>query len=190
LAVTWAAIFTHPIIKLFSPHPLLQSLGIFTLVQAILILQPTNLPETKKLGARAHASLNLLSFLLFVAGTAMIETNKILNHGVHFHSAHGYLGVITALVLLMQYIFGFLMWGVPAVFGGVDNAKALWKYHRYSGYLVLILVLVTVISAVDTDYNRNVLDIKYWSIIVSVGLIVAGIFPRIQLTKMGIHRAH
>jgi cytochrome b-561 len=182
-------VFTNPLLPLFSPHPLLQSLGVFTLVQAILVLQPTNTSETKVLGARAHASLNLLSFLIFVSGVTIIETNKEKSGSPHFHSAHGYLGVITAAVLLIQYIFGFLIWGVPRVFGGVDNAKALWKYHRWSGYVLLLLILVTVVSAVDTTYNHNVLDIKLWAMLVSVILIVVGIYPRIQLTKLGIHRA-
>ncbi len=189
LALVWAAVFTNPLIKLFSPHPLLQSLGVFTVLQAILVLQPTNSPESKVLGARIHASLNLLSFLLFTAGVAVIETNKGVSGNPHFHSVHGYLGVTTAAVLLVQYIFGFLIWGVPAVFGGVDNAKALWKYHRYSGYTLLVLILATVISAVETDYNKNVLDIKMWSILVAVILVVLGVFSRIQLTKLGIRRA-
>ncbi len=40
------------------------------------------------------------------------------------------------------------------------------------------------VSAVYTDYNKNVLDIKLWSILVAVLLIVIGVFPRIQLAKL------
>ena len=188
LGVVWAAIFLNPLIPLFSPHPLLQSLGVFTLVQAILILQPTWTSAEKAIGQRAHASLNLLSFLLFTAGIAIIETNKIKNNGVHFHSVHGYLGVITGAVLLLQYTFGFLMWGVPGVFGGAENAKALWKYHRISGYTLFPLLLATVITAVDTDYNRKVLDIKLYAVLIAVGLIVVGVYPRIHKQKLGIDR--
>lgn len=158
------------------------------MTQAILVLQPTWTPEEKVVGARVHASLNLLSFLLFTAGVVMIEVNKFKSNGVHFHSAHGYLGVITAIVLLVQYIFGFLMWGVPAVFGGVDNAKALWKYHRWSGYSLYILLLATVLSATSTDYNKNVLDIKLWAVVVAVVLTVLGVYPRIHKRKLGIDR--
>ncbi|KAL1883085.1 hypothetical protein VTK73DRAFT_10011 [Phialemonium thermophilum] len=189
LALTWSAVFLNPLLPFFSPHPLLQSLGLFTLTQAILVLQPTWTPENKVVGARVHASLNLLSFLIFTAGVIIIEVNKIKSHGLHFHSAHGYLGVITAALLLVQYLFGFLMWGVPAVFGGLDNAKALWKYHRLSGYVLYLLLLATVLSSTQTDYNRNVLGIKFWSVLVAAALVVAGLYPRISLTKLGLRRS-
>lgn len=103
----------------------------------------------------------------------------------HFHSVHGYLGVLTSVVLLVQYIFGFLMWGVPGVFGGIDNAKALWKYHRISGYLLFLLILATVISAVWTDFNVNVLNIRAWAVVVSIALIVLGVYPRLHPRKLG-----
>lgn len=118
----------------------------------------------------------------------IIETNKHVNHMEHFHSLHGILGATTAILLVFQYTFGFFMWAVPSVFGGVERAKATWKYHRYGGYLLLVLVLATVVSAVETDYNKAVLNIKLWAIGLSVGLIVVGVFPRIQLYKLGIHR--
>ncbi|KAK3387101.1 eukaryotic cytochrome b561-domain-containing protein [Podospora didyma] len=190
VVLVWVGVFTHPTAKLISPHPLLQSLGVFFLTQAILILQPTHTPETKIKGQRAHALLHLLSFSCFVAGIAIIETNKVVNHGQHLHSVHGYLGVITAAVLLAQYVFGLLMWAVPAAFGGVDRAKATWKYHRYSGYLLLALLLATVASAIETDYVKGMLKIKLWAVSIAIGLVVVGTFSRVQLRKLGIEHHH
>ncbi|KUI58763.1 Cytochrome b ascorbate-dependent protein 3 [Cytospora mali] len=187
VALAWTAIFQNkPFIPLFSPHPLLQSAGVLVLTEAILILQPTWTAAEKVVGARAHAALNLLSFALFAAGVLIIESNKIKQGpGSHFHSVHGYLGVTTSVVLLVQYVFGFLMWGVPGVFGGVDNAKALWKYHRFSGYLLYLLLLATVISAVYTDFNVNVLNIRLWTIVVAAVLLVVGVYPRLHPRKFG-----
>lgn len=190
VALVWAAVLAQPLVPLFSPHPLLQSVGVLALVQAVLVLQPTATPADKAAGARAHAALNLLSFLLFAAGVILIEVNKQINGMAHFKSTHGLLGVVTAVLLLGQYVFGFLMWGVPGLLGGIDKAKVLWKYHRASGYVILLLILVTVATASDTTYNLNVLGIRRWSLIVAVALILVGIAPRIQLAKFGFHRAH
>lgn len=107
----------------------------------------------------------------------------------HFHSLHAYLGVTTATLLFVQYLFGVSIWLVPAIWGGLDKAKQLWKYHRYFGYGVLVLLLATVASAAETDYNKKVLGIKLWSVLVAEVLIVAGVFPRVQLSKFGIQRS-
>ena len=180
----WASVFTKPLI-LFSGHPLAQSLAILTLTQSILTLQPTHTAEQKRIGQRVHASLNLLAFLFLVAGITIIEYNKISSNGAHFHSLHAYLGVITAIVLLVQYLVGFTMWATPKLYGGEDNAKSIWKYHRYSGYVILVLLLATVCSATSTDYNVNVLKIKLWATLLLSILVLVGVLPRIQKQKLG-----
>ncbi|KAH8706565.1 eukaryotic cytochrome b561-domain-containing protein [Ilyonectria robusta] len=184
VVLIWASVLTKPLI-LFSGHPLAQSLAILTLVQSILTLQPTHTAEQKRIGQRIHASLNLVAFLLLVAGVTIIEYNKFASHGAHFHSLHGYLGVTSCIVLLLQYLVGFTMWATPALYGGEHNAKSIWKYHRYSGYVVLVLLLATVVSAVDTDYNKNVLKLKLWATGSLSLLVLVGIIPRIQKQKLG-----
>ncbi|RKK73877.1 hypothetical protein BFJ69_g8897 [Fusarium oxysporum] len=180
----WASVLSKPLI-LFSAHPLLQSLAVLTLAQSVLSLQPTHTAEQKRVGQRVHASLNLVAFLILVAGVTIIEYNKIANNGPHFHSVHGYLGVITSIVLLLQYGVGFTMWATPALYGGVDNAKAVWKYHRWSGYIIFVLLLTTVVSAVKTDYNHNVLKIKLWAVLLLAIVTLVGVVPRIQKQKLG-----
>jgi hypothetical protein len=54
VGVIWSSVLTHQTHALVSPHPLLQSLGVYTVLQAILILQPTTTPAAKFLGQRAH----------------------------------------------------------------------------------------------------------------------------------------
>ncbi|OHW91305.1 cytochrome b561 [Colletotrichum incanum] len=185
VAMIWAAVLTKDVI-LFSGHPLAQSLAIFTLTQSILSLQPTHTPDQKRVGQRVHAVLNLLAFLFLVAGITIIEYNKFRQGpGSHFHSVHGYLGVIVSVILLLQYIVGFTMWATPKLYGGEDKAKSIWKYHRWSGYVVLVLLLVTVATAVDTPFNENVLKLKLWAVIVTALLILVGIVPRVQKQKLG-----
>ena len=185
--LVWVSVFTKPLI-LFSGHPLAQSLGILFLIQSVLSLQPTHTPEQKRIGQKFHASLNLLAFLSLLSGIIVIEYNKVVNGLPHFHSVHAYLGVSASIVLLLQYLVGFTMFLTPALYGGVDNAKAVWKYHRLSGYLVLVLLLVTVCSAVETDFNKSTLKLQLWSVILLSLLVLVGVIPRIQLFKFGYRR--
>jgi predicted small integral membrane protein len=183
----WASVFTKPLI-LFSGHPLAQSFAVLVLVQSVLSLQPTHTVEQKRLGRRIHGLLNLLALLSLIAGITIIEYNKVKGHNPHFHSVHAYLGVFTSIILLLQYLVGFTMWATPKLYGGEDKAKAIWKYHRHSGYFVLLLLLATINSATETDYNKNVLKVKLWATLILSILVVIGVFPRIQKQKLGFNR--
>ncbi|KAI8624051.1 eukaryotic cytochrome b561-domain-containing protein [Xylariaceae sp. FL1651] len=184
LASVWAAVFLHPLI-LFSVHPLAQSFGVLVLLQSILVLQPTHTGAQKQVGQKIHAGLNLLAFATFIVGVVSIEVNKFKSNGPHFHSVHGYLGVITSIWILIQYFVGFTMFGVPALYGGEANAKKIWKYHRSSGYVLLLLMMATVTSAVETDYNKNVLGLKLWAMILIFVIMIVGVYPRIKKQKLG-----
>ncbi|KAI0837372.1 eukaryotic cytochrome b561-domain-containing protein [Hypoxylon sp. FL0890] len=185
VASVWAAVFLNGPLILFSVHPLAQSVGILVLIQSILVLQPTHTGAQKQVGQKVHAGLNFLAFVIFAIGVVSIEVNKFINNGVHFHSVHGFLGVIAAFWLLAQYVIGFTMFGVPKLYGGEANAKKIWKYHRMSGYVLLLFLAATVISATQTDYNLDVLGIKLWATVIIFVLLIVGVFPRIKKQKLG-----
>ncbi|KAF3766112.1 hypothetical protein M406DRAFT_351332 [Cryphonectria parasitica EP155] len=189
LLLIWSAVLANPpFIPLFSPHPLLQSLGLLLAIEAVLILQPTFSAPAKQTGARIHAILNGLTFATLVAGIAIIEANKIRQGpDSHFHSVHGYLGVASGVVLALQSLVGLVMWAVPSLLGGRERAGKVWKYHRLSGYLFLLLLLATVLSAVYTDFNVNVLGVRLWTVIIGVVLVVVGVYPRLHLRKLGLN---
>ncbi|KAI0013338.1 eukaryotic cytochrome b561-domain-containing protein [Xylariaceae sp. FL0662B] len=184
LASVWAPVFMNELI-LFSVHPLAQSLGLLVVVQSILIVQPTHTGAQKQAGQKIHAGLNLLSFALFLVGVVGIEVNKFQSNGPHFHSVHGYLGVIASIWVLVQYLVGFTMFATPKLYGGETNAKKIWKYHRISGYLLFLFFLATYISATQTDYVIYVLGLKLWVAILLSVLLIAGIYPRIKKRKLG-----
>ncbi|KYK55251.1 hypothetical protein DCS_07214 [Drechmeria coniospora] len=184
VAVVWAAVFMNPII-LFSGHPIGQSLAVFLLFQSVLFLQPTHTADQKRVGQRVHASLNLAAFLSLVAGVAIVEYNKGLSRKAHFHSVHAYLGTVAVALLVVQYLVGFTMWATPGLWGGEDKAKKLWRLHRIFAYaIVLPLLLLTVLFSTRTDYVAHVLNIPWWSLLVASVLIVAGVYPRLQLYKI------
>ncbi|KAG6152694.1 hypothetical protein E4U37_003610 [Claviceps purpurea] len=181
----WAHIWMNPVI-FFSGHPIAMTIALFILVQSILTLQPISTPRQKRLGQYIHASLNLVAFAGLVTGAVIIEVNKVRGRGPHFHSLHAYVGVITLLLITGQYLVGFTMWATPGLYGGVDNAKKLYKYHRYGGYVVLVLLLTAVCTAMKTDYVVGVLGIGVWGVVVSAVLVLVGVLPRIQKQKLGL----
>lgn len=184
-AIVWASIFLHPL-NLFSPHPLLNSAGILLLTQGILILQPTHSQEQKHLGTNIHAILNGTGLCALIAGLIFIEINKFGHGGTHFESAHAILGLITSIFLVLQALVGITQYYTPSIYGGVGNAKKLYKYHRVAGYVIVTLALATVAAATQTDYNKNVLHIRLWAVLVAAILILAGILPRIKKQKLGL----
>ena len=86
----------------------------------------------------------------------------------------------------MQAFVGITAFFTPGLYGGEANAKSLYKYHRVSGYLVLGLMLATVCAATQTDFNKGVLGMQLWAVIVSSVLVLAGIVPRIKPAKLGL----
>ncbi len=60
----------------------------------------------------------------------IIERNKASHPETRFQSIHGKMGLVAYILILIQWLVGFAQFYTPQVFGGVDNAKALYKYHR------------------------------------------------------------
>ena len=181
--ITWVTVLKGDII-LFTGHPLAQSVGVLAVIQSILVLQPTHTVEQKRIGQRVHGILHLASLCAFIAGVTVIEYNKISNGLGHFKSAHGYIGVITCIVIILQYLVGFTMWAVPVLYGGEENARKVWKYHRSSGYLVLALLIASLMSAARTDF-MIVLGMPFWVMVVGCVTLLLGIIPRIHPYKLG-----
>ena len=181
--VIWVHILRRDWI-IFSGHPIAQSLAILAIIQSILILQPTHTPDQKRTGQRIHAFLHLVSFVSLVTGIVVIEYNKYVNKLAHFHSAHAYIGAITTAILLLQYSVGFTMWATPSLYGSEDRAKSIWKYHRWSGYLSLVLLLSTVLSATRVPFVGETIGIKFWWVFGLSVLILLGIIPRVHLWKL------
>ncbi|KAK8205825.1 eukaryotic cytochrome b561-domain-containing protein [Phyllosticta capitalensis] len=184
-AIVWSAIFSHDLI-LFSAHPLLNSAGILLLTQGILILQPTHTAQQKRHGTYVHFGFNQLGVIALIAGLIVIEINKARGGLDHFESTHAVLGIITYVLIIIQAIVGFTQYFTPGLWGSVDSAKKIYKYHRMSGYLVLVLALATVAAATQTGYNLFVLHIQLWAVLVAAILTLIGVFPRIKKQKLGL----
>ncbi|KAG9186239.1 hypothetical protein G6011_02795 [Alternaria panax] len=170
-AIIWGAIFSNKLI-FFSAHPLLNSAGFLLAIQAALVLQPTHTPEQKRSGTIAHFLFHVVGTSALTAGLIIIEMNKAGPGHEHFESAHARLGLIFYILVYIQSIVGFTQYYVPQLYGSVDNAKSIYKYHRVSGYVIAVLGLATICAATWTTYNLNLAHIQHWAAIVASVLVL------------------
>ncbi|KAA8909114.1 hypothetical protein FN846DRAFT_943556, partial [Sphaerosporella brunnea] len=176
VAMIWAGVFTHHLI-LFSAHPLLNSLGLLLGIQALLILQPTHTVEQKRSGTLMHFLFWAAALATFYAALVVVEVHKQRSGIGHFESPHAVLGVVIYVLLLIQAWVGVAQYFFPAVFGGVERAKKVYRYHRIAGYVLVLLVLVNIVLATKTYYAGKVLRIRTWATVVGGLLVVAGLLP-------------
>jgi len=115
----------------------------------------------------------------------VIEYNKIAHAGSHFESPHAIMGLITYIFFAVQAVVGITQYYTPSLYGSVDNAKAVYKYHRMSGYVLLILSFATVAAATQTGFNKMSLHIRLWAMIVASVITLIGVLPRIKKGKLG-----
>lgn len=156
------------------------------LVQSILLLQPTSTQQQKIQGTYIHSVLNFLSLGLLIAGLVVIEMNKADHPETRFTHIHGQIGLAVYILFVIQYLVGVAQFFLPnLVFGSVDRAKSVYKYHRISGYLIATLLLVTVCLATLTGFNKNVLHMRLWAVVVASVLVLVGLIPRIKKHKLG-----
>ncbi|KAI2922808.1 hypothetical protein CBS147343_2288 [Aspergillus niger] len=182
--LVWTGILSHPLI-FFSAHPLLNSAAILLQVQATLILQPTTTPHQKRLGTIIHYIIQTLSLLGFITAFIIIEINK--GDHARLTSPHGILGLITYIFIILQVLVGVVQYFVPVqVLGSVEKGKTIYKYHRKSGYVLLLLELATVSAATQTTYNLSVLSIPLWGVLVASVLVILGLGARIKKHKLGL----
>lgn len=186
IVTIFSSIFLHPIIPFFAPHPILNSLGLAFLSNALLVTQPPPLSiEHKIVKGRIHGILNSFSVTFFTGGFISIYYNKIIHGALHFTTWHGIFGLFTVSLLILTFMFGLSIYWLPEqIYGSVSNAKYYYKFHRIAGYFVFSLINVTILLALDSDYNKNVLHICFYTVIPSILVIWLGITSGLSLSRL------
>jgi len=150
---TWALILSANPSRLgwFAYHPPLQTLSAVCFVSGILSLQTTTLddPTSKRKGLLYHQIWNgVIGYPLIVIGGAIMFYNKHSQGWPHFTSWHSRFGLATSVLLTLQVLVGGgSVWFRGRAFGGGDKAKAIYKYHRMCGYLIMSLLMITIYLA-------------------------------------------
>jgi len=84
---------------------LFNSTALILLTNSILFLQPTHTPEQKRAGAVTHGIANSIAVASFTTAVIIIIYNKAAHDAAHFTTAHGKIGLITYILLIIQVLF-------------------------------------------------------------------------------------
>ncbi|KAJ7168147.1 hypothetical protein C8R43DRAFT_983225 [Mycena crocata] len=145
--VTWVIVLINDPLAVgwFALHPLLQSLSLLMITYGVMTLQPTSQSKTKAAGLTRHQyAILFIAFPAIFAGTGAVVYNKYAHGAQHFKSWHGKLGITTMAWIVIQVLLGGgSVWFGGVAFGGGAKAKAVWKYHRLSGYVLFALLMFT-----------------------------------------------
>jgi len=194
LMTTWVVILSNDPKSLgwFPFHPLFQSLSLSLFTYGILTLQPTSRPQTKEAGlARHQVAMMILGFPAIVLGTFSMIFTKYTHGAPHFTSWHGIFGIIALFWISLQVSIGAAsVWFGGALFGGGAKAKAVYKYHRLSGYVLLLWLLITVHlagawSTWMVDHTGFATSLIAYT--VAPALVLISIYGRIRTSKMRFH---
>ncbi|PLW18057.1 hypothetical protein PCANC_04708 [Puccinia coronata f. sp. avenae] len=173
IVTVWVTVLTHPA-GIFTIHPIFQSFSLFCFYHGIIFLQPTDTPAAKRTGLVVHESFQLLGSLAIVVGGSAIFYNKVSHSAPHFTSWHGLLGLTSTCLILFQALFGMLIGFETSrdYIVGDSLGRKLWKFHRASGYLLIFLMTMTVLTVTKADWVISVTS--KWSIwVLTVSPIVA-----------------
>jgi hypothetical protein len=167
----------------FVWHPTLMALTIFTVTNGILALQQTITKEEKSSGLNLHRAIQSISLLSAIGGFYVTFTFKNTIDKEHFTTPHGVFGLITFILLITQAVGGGTLVNFPGLFGGVNKAQAIYKYHRMSGYFLLFLIYLTAIGGTQNDWTKNQFD-HLWIWLSAIGLVSLGIIGRVKSNKL------
>ena len=177
-------------LPLFGYHPILQSLSLILLVQSLVTLQPTTAqdPRRKKAALNLHQIVNLVLLLpILTIGASIMWYLHDQPEAQHWISWHGILGAVALAWAYVQALIGGLsVWFKGSLLGGENRAKRLWKWHRLSGYLLLVLFFVVYfLGATKTAWTIQNASNTHHVIVsgVLLGLLITLLF-RVQTSKL------
>ncbi|WRT68236.1 uncharacterized protein IL334_005212 [Kwoniella shivajii] len=192
LGVSWFLVFSGDLKAMgwFAVHPPMQSLAITAFLLGITPLQPpasnSNIKSTR---FKSHQTIMLgIALPVLAIGSAAMIYNKYLHGAKHFTSWHAKFGLVTVIWVLTQATIGAAtVWYGGKAFGGPNNAKKVYKYHRLSGYLLVTLMLITIhLAGIHSDWanGRGHKNLRILAYYIGLPLIWIGILLRSRPSKM------
>ncbi|KAI8799847.1 eukaryotic cytochrome b561-domain-containing protein [Cladochytrium replicatum] len=183
-------------LALFSAHPVSMSISIILTSSSILTLQQAT-ASSRKNRSLFHSVLQLLNLVAALSGFTAIYRNKIRNGSDHFTTLHGRFGLATIIFIGTISLAGVIVQFFPSVFGWtvssspvsaidrVRRRKALATVHRFFGYLLFLLLIITASLASASHWAEvTIPENGLYLIRVSLGLVLGNIAYGIDYTSI------
>jgi cytochrome b-561 len=122
----------------FSYHPLMMTLGLLFCYGNAIIVYRTFKQTSKYIVKLFHACLLLISLLFTVIGLIAIIRSKNLGQRSHLMTYHSWIGLITIILFILQWICGFISFLVPKL--SLDFRQGY--ISRYRNFILIIRIKI------------------------------------------------
>jgi len=140
-------------VEYFNWHPFLMSIA-FLLLMLPGVLAFEVFPFLRNTNKSIHALCNMLALLTAYAAFAIIlDCHNFLGSSGSFHTVHGCVGLVVLILLTLNFLAGFILYGLQI--GGTYRAT-LKPLHKRFGLCVMILGLMNIALGVfEQELNKS-----------------------------------
>jgi len=135
--------------QLFNWHPFLQTIGFVLFTESILLY--ASYPESKAIH-RIHALLTTVGLVSLITAVAMVHRWKEEINVAHWYSVHSWLGTLTILLLLTQWVQGILIWLFPDGCRNTYGGKFI-EWHNLIGGTAYVCLLSSILLGLHNEQS-------------------------------------
>ncbi|XP_054265492.1 plasma membrane ascorbate-dependent reductase CYBRD1-like isoform X2 [Macrosteles quadrilineatus] len=147
----------------FNWHPLLNTIGmIYLFANSILVYRALRTIRKKTLKL-IHAAIHFVVLVLvLIAFIAVLDSHNLAVPAIpNFYSLHSWLGIVTVLIYVLQWVFGFAAFLYP---GFPQNLRgAIMPIHTFMGLLAFVLAIATAFTGLTEKALFSVKDYSAFS---------------------------
>jgi cytochrome b-561 len=140
--------------KQFHYHPTFMSMGLIFLFGEAAIVYRVFRHERKRFTKLLHMAIHSTALIfMFIALKAVLDShdyhvgpNGKIAPIPNFFSIHSWIGILTIIAYILQYIFGFVTYLFPGL--NMDLRKFSLPFHQLFGVIILIAVTLTALMGI------------------------------------------
>ncbi|KAJ2449514.1 hypothetical protein EV183_004858 [Coemansia sp. RSA 2336] len=180
LLLVWRQLLDH-MSESFAWHPILMSVALVMSTEGVVVMQhaPWPVPYQHRKSRKFHYITHSFAGLLLLAGIV-----KCTLHGdaqqQGASAAHRVMGMAGGMAFVGQFLFG-----VCLVTRGRKHKKLWYKYHRATGYGVLVILWAAAWLGVHSKWSQSKRAPSEWLWLLCFALLIVSVLAPVDLAKFG-----